>query len=52
MDANSAEMSDNENLDLLKYLTSRPAIGSAIGTSLMLGVTAAETIEKSIEIAS
>lgn len=45
MDTSAADLPEDETLDIAKLLKSRPAIGSAIGASLTLGVTAAETTE-------
>lgn len=45
MDTSAADLPDDETLDIGKLLKSRPTIGSAIGASLTLGVTAAETTE-------
>lgn len=46
------EVEDSNTLDIGKLIKSRPVIGSAIGATVSLGVTAAETVETAADLAS
>lgn len=46
------EVEDSDTLDIGKLIKSRPVIGSAIGATVSLGVTAAETVETAADLAS
>jgi hypothetical protein len=43
LDMSMADVSTTDSIDIGKYIKSMPAVGSAIGTAVSLGVTAAET---------
>jgi len=52
LDTSPLEVEDNNTLDIGKLMKSRPVIGSAIGATVSLGVTAAETVETAADLAS
>lgn len=52
LDTSPLEVEDSDTLDIGKLIKSRPVIGSAIGATVSLGVTAAETVETAADLAS
>lgn len=52
LDTSPLEVEDSNTLDIGKLMKSRPVIGSAIGATVSLGVTAAETVETAADLAS
>ena len=52
LDTSPVEVEDSDTLDIGKLIKSRPVIGSAIGATVSLGVTAAETVETAADLAS
>lgn len=52
LDTSPTEAADSDTLDIGKLIKSRPVIGSAIGATVALGVTAAETVETAVDMAS